>query len=262
MKDRLSLVGVLAFATLAGSVPFAAAQTAPTQRLRFEQIQSATLRDMSYDSLLSDGGGPYLSTQLEAAYVRNLEPSVVDSDVNTLNQDRLLVKTPEAPGSRGMRLVSKLASTDHAGPMSVGIVCASMHILFESASTPDWFEALASVGASVRGWGNVRCYTTPEEDRGYQIFYHQGVSLTGPGECLTITRTSATRLVLDADSGLANPLGGTSPCIGDVQKFQYSTVNGQRTFSGSSLGPESAPFEVTLDFPVTQTRGKGKGKKS
>lgn len=250
---RKAVVGVLAMAAL---VPNAASGAPPPQREKIETIQSSTLRgDAAQDVVLNDGLGAYLASEMAASYVRNLIPSVADGDSNTQNQDRLFVMT-EAGGSRRMPFSSDLASAAHFGPGSTqSIDCLTTHILFESASTPDWYEALGSVGDTVKGWGNVRCYTTP--DSGYQAFYKSTASATSAAECLQMTRVTSTALVLSAPAGTAlDPFGGL-PCNADIHSFAYSTdENGQRTgFRSFPLGSESAPYELTVDL------GNGKGKK-
>lgn len=245
---------VVAVITGAMLVPMAAHATPPEQREKEETIQASTLRDDASDVVLSDGLGAYSARELAASSVRNFIPSIVDSDVNTVNQDRLFVRTA-ADGTRQMPLSSDLASAAHFGPGNTqAIGCASTHVLFESSSSPDWWEALVSPGDRVEGWGNVRCYTTPELDRGYQVFYSRPSATRG--ECLQITRTTSTALVLAAPAGNLLNAAGDPDCNATVQSFAYTTqADGTRSFSATFLGWESAPYEITLDFG----HGKGKG---
>jgi hypothetical protein len=108
----------------------------------------------------------------------------------------------------------------------------------------------------VRGWGNVRCYTS--ENAGYQMFYNPGDTPTSVAECLTVRRVSATELVLHAD-GAASPAVVNESCVADVQAFEYTTdENGQRTgFTARFVGIEQAPYELLLTFgKVQRQRGK------
>jgi hypothetical protein len=225
-------------------IPLGIAQAVPPQKTANAQLQSAKLRDAATDIVLSDGRGAYSASELESLRI------------NTTGNDRLFVKT--LIGGRTMELSSDVAALDlQVTGGGETLDCVSTHILFESSTTPDWFAAVGSVGDSVRGWGNVRCYTS--QNAGYQMFYNSGGTPTSVTECLTVRRESATELVLHAD-GATSPAVINESCVADVETFEYETdENGQRTgvFTGRDVGIEQAPYELLLTFGKVQ-RQKGK----
>lgn len=238
-------VALVALALLTAPAPADAARATDT----VTSASTTTYRDAAGDVARSDGAGPFAAADVRASYVRDFSPSSPDSGTTAMQQDHLYFSSILG-GARYGVFENMWASAHHSGPGASGpIRCVQSYAYFESDSTPDWVEELDTVGDSVNGWGNVGCYTSA--DFMYAAHYPTSAGQTLTAECLRVTRTSPTTLVLSADHGATSPLGG-SACEALILSYDGS---GDSAFHGTS----PAPVEITFEFPARRGRGQRKG---
>jgi hypothetical protein len=245
----LALIGASIFSNAA----LAKKPTDPSSTYRF--ADTITIPDEDEAMLLgSDGAGPYLAGEVQAAYVHDFAPSVPDESDDTDSQDHIYFSTG-FDSERFTYFNNELASVAEFGPAGAldPIRCLSSYAFFESGTTPDWFETLG--GEPVTGWGTVGCYTS--ETTGYHAVFPRdsGALGTGNGQCLWAGGYTSVTLYGPVTGRVQNHVD--PECYAEIYSFDTSSGEWEANF----LGLSEATVWIDLQLPTGDPDKPGKGPK-
>lgn len=221
---------------------------------RFYSGTRAVLRSAEDDAVLNDG----------SQYGQSSGPSLFDSPPGTDEDEPsnwdYLVFWPK--NERRLVLSSDLIDGDAGTPGNQPLVCKKDSYLFfgRFGEDRDWLEELASVGDSTMGDASFTCWIdNPRSPRTEHRFYdvswylQGGLRVQPSGRCVTYSRIRDKTLRFEAPSTAESPATGMplpqdDGCPAEVLLVTRTEEGGEYTYARESLGYESAPLRLTVEF--------------